>query len=107
MWSFSAIKTILAAVSANGLILVLLLTSAAYNLVVTSRAGSAWWTERRAVRFMNRIGVGPNTVMSRAIYLKDLEDLARGSVVLWEGHGPGNGTLWPEGKGGEEEDNQW
>lgn len=81
MWAFAAVKRIFKIVSAHRVILVLLAASAAYNLVVVTQSSSAWWSERKAARYMSRIGVGPNLVMSKAIYLADLEEAARGSAV--------------------------
>ncbi|KAK3333184.1 hypothetical protein B0T19DRAFT_483286 [Cercophora scortea] len=81
MWAFAAVKSIFSIVTANRVILALLAVSAAYNLVVISKANSTWWTERKAAQYMNRIGVGPNLMMSKAIYLVDLEEAAHGSSV--------------------------
>jgi len=44
------------------------------NLFFASRDTSVWWTERNAAKFMTRIGVGPSPIMSKAIYLKDLDE---------------------------------
>ena len=81
MWAFAAVRRVFGVLSAHRVILVLLAISAAHNLVIMSQAGSTWWVERRAARYMRRLGVGPNLVMGRAVYLKDLEEAARGSVV--------------------------
>jgi hypothetical protein len=89
MWSFAALRKVFSVVTANRFILVLLASSALYNLIVTSQAGSSWWSERKAASYMNRIGVGPNLVMSKAIYLADLEEAARGSAVSLDGLGGG------------------
>ncbi|KAK3357077.1 hypothetical protein B0T25DRAFT_453291 [Lasiosphaeria hispida] len=82
MWAFAAVKKIFRIISAQRVILVLLALSAAYNLVVVTQGGSAWWAERRAAKYMNRIGVGPNLVMSKAIYIADLEEASGGSTVV-------------------------
>ncbi|KAK1751794.1 hypothetical protein QBC47DRAFT_391058 [Echria macrotheca] len=79
MWAFAALKKIFGIVSAHRLILSLLVVSSVYNLVVVTQGGSTWWAERKAARYMNRIGVGPNLVMSKAIYLVDLDEAARGT----------------------------
>ncbi|KAH6849949.1 hypothetical protein B0I37DRAFT_370304 [Chaetomium sp. MPI-CAGE-AT-0009] len=87
MWAFAAVRRIFKIASANRLILLLLAASAAYNLVVISQASSTWWVERKSARYMSRLGVGPNLMMSKAIYLADLDEAA------------GNNTLVPR-KGG-------
>ncbi|KAK3313485.1 hypothetical protein B0H66DRAFT_503003 [Apodospora peruviana] len=81
MWAFAAVRRLFRVLSANRVILLLLLGSAAYNLVVVSQASSAWWAERKAARYMSRIGVGPNLMMSKTIYIRDLEEAAHGSSV--------------------------
>lgn len=74
MWAFAALRSIWKVASAHRLLLLCLLLSILTNAYITSRNTSVWWAERNAARFMSRIGVGPNTMMSKAIYLKDLED---------------------------------
>ncbi|KIW31892.1 uncharacterized protein PV07_03480 [Cladophialophora immunda] len=61
--------------SANKLILVALAVSALYNSWHTYRDSLDWWHERRAGNFMARLGISPNTVMSRAVYISDLDDI--------------------------------
>lgn len=74
MWTFAAIRTIWKISSAHSIILIALLISVSTNAFLTSRDTSEWWAERNAAKFMGRIGVGPNQMMSKAIYLKDLDD---------------------------------
>ncbi|KAL3428428.1 PH domain-containing protein [Phlyctema vagabunda] len=78
MGTFAVFKTIWKIVTANGLILTALLLSVLINTFFTSRDASIWWHERNAAKFMTRIGVGPNTMMSKAVYLKDLDDMLTG-----------------------------
>ncbi|AEO68808.1 uncharacterized protein THITE_2118489 [Thermothielavioides terrestris NRRL 8126] len=88
MWAFAAVKRVYHIVTANRVTLLLLAASAAYNLLVISQAGAAWWVERRSARYMSRLGVGPNLVMSKAIYLADLDEAAgAGAMALKEGGG--------------------
>ena len=77
MWTFALVKRIWNIVNANSIILIALLLSVMINFFFTSRDTSVWWTERNAAKFMARIGVGPNPVMSKAIYLKDLDETLR------------------------------
>ncbi|TVY62301.1 putative PH domain-containing protein [Lachnellula suecica] len=74
MWTFAVLKTIWKISSAHSIILIALLLSVMTNAFFTSRDTSEWWSERNAAKFMSRIGVGPNPIMSKAIYLKDLDD---------------------------------
>jgi VAD1 Analog of StAR-related lipid transfer domain len=77
MWAFAALKTIWSVCSANTIILSLLALSMLANLVLSGKDTSEWWNERRAAKFMNRIGVGPNLLMSKAVYIKDLDEVLR------------------------------
>jgi hypothetical protein len=74
MWTFAALRTLWKVSSAHVIILSLLALSISTNVFFSSRNTSDWWAERNAAKFMNRLGVGPNTMMSKAIYLKDLDD---------------------------------
>lgn len=87
MWAFAGVKKVFGIITANRVILILLAASAAYNMVAISKSSSRWWLEYKSEKYMSRIGVGPNLMMSRAIYLKDLEEAAKGtSVVPRNGH---------------------
>jgi hypothetical protein len=61
-------------VSAHKLLVGLLILSAGANFFYTSRDNWVWWQDRTAAKFMGRLGVGPTTTMSRAVYLRDLEE---------------------------------
>jgi hypothetical protein len=61
--------------TAHTLILVLLGLSVLFNTFYSYRDTYSWWHERNAGKFMTRVGVTPNTVMSKAIYLQDLDEL--------------------------------
>jgi hypothetical protein len=74
MWSFAAIRSLWKVMSAHSIILIVLLLSMLMNAFFTSRDTSEWWSDRNAAKFMTRIGVGPNSMMSKAIYLKDLDE---------------------------------
>ncbi|TVY48894.1 putative PH domain-containing protein [Lachnellula occidentalis] len=74
MWTFAVLRQIWKIWSAHSIILIALLLSVLTNAFFTSRDTSEWWSERNAAKFMSRIGVGPNPMMSKAIYLKDLDD---------------------------------
>jgi hypothetical protein len=74
MWTFAALQSLWKICNAHSIILTGLLLSVLANAFLTSRDTSDWWAERNAAKFMNRIGVGPNSIMSKAIYIKDLHD---------------------------------
>ena len=74
MWTFAGIRSIWKISSAHGILLTALLLSVLVNAFFTSKDTSGWWAERNAAKFMNRIGVGPNPIMSKTVYVKDLDD---------------------------------
>ena len=59
--------------SANKIILVALIASIIYNSYHTSRDGYGWYKERNAVKYMSKLGISPNTVMSKAVYVSDID----------------------------------
>ncbi|KAF1967343.1 transcription factor SipA3 [Bimuria novae-zelandiae CBS 107.79] len=66
-------------VSAHTLLVILLIVSGGANFLHTSRDSWQWWHERNAAKFMTRLGVGPSTVMSRSVYIRDLEESFAGA----------------------------
>jgi len=74
-WTLALIKWIWKTSSANSLILSLLAFSVFTNLFYSSRDTSEWWHERNAGKFMHRVGVGPNLIMSKAVYLKEIDEV--------------------------------
>lgn len=81
--------------SANGIILSLLALSILANLFYSSRDTSEWWSERNAGKFMNRLGVGPNLMTSKAVYLRDIHEVASNHTDIIGGsvHTPWSVTL--------------
>ncbi|KAI2630956.1 hypothetical protein GGR54DRAFT_584919 [Hypoxylon sp. NC1633] len=79
MWAFAVVKKLWNVVTAQRIILALLAFSVLTNVVFSSQGTSTWWGERRAAGFMARVGVSPNTAMSKAIYITDLDEAARSS----------------------------
>jgi hypothetical protein len=80
MWAWAAVKVVWKICNANRIILGLLVFSMAINLFLSGKDTSVWWSERQAARYMSRIGVGPNHMMSKALYVRDLDDAIKGSV---------------------------
>lgn len=91
MWILAILRALWKIANANSIILVALFLSVLTNAFFTSRDTSVWWTERNAAKFMTRIGVGPNSVMSKAIYIKDLDDALRAVPVELGGE---SGSKW-------------
>ncbi|KAI0871891.1 PH domain-containing protein [Hypoxylon argillaceum] len=81
LWTFAALSKLWKVVSAQRLLILLLGLSVLTNVTFSSQSSATWWSERRAASFMNRIGVGPNVMMSKAIYLADLDEAARSTSV--------------------------
>ena len=78
MWAFAGLRKLFDIMTAYRVIILMLGLSIAMNLLLTSTESSTWWKERSAAKFMRRIGVAPNPMMSRAIYFADL-DVASGA----------------------------
>lgn len=89
-WTFAALGKLFEVLTAHRLLLAGLVLSLLVNAVYTGREGSTWWTERRARKFMSRLGVGPNTMMSKAVYIADLDDAALNTMVV----DPVGGSEW-------------
>jgi hypothetical protein len=68
-----------------------LILSGCFNMLHTSRDAGVWWEERSAQRFMRGLGVGPNTMMSRAVYLRDIDEILTNQSSIAEGDG---GSSW-------------
>lgn len=92
MWAFAGLRKLFGVISAHRLIIVLLAVSLLMNLLLTSTESSTWWKERSAARFMKRIGVAPNPMMSKAIYLADLEEASGSKGYDWSS--PKNSTCY-------------
>ncbi|EXJ82043.1 hypothetical protein A1O1_08111 [Capronia coronata CBS 617.96] len=68
--------------SANKVILALLFWSVLYNSWHTYRDSLDWWHERRATKYMARLGVSPDAVMGRAVYASDLDQVLHQAADL-------------------------
>lgn len=90
MWTFAGLRKIFSVMSAHRLLIAALVLSLLTNVAFTGRESSTWWAERSATRFMSRLGVGPNTMMSKAVYVADLEEAALASIVV----APDGGSEW-------------
>ena len=75
-WILAVLNWLWKTFDANSIILGFLILSICANVVFSSWNTSQWWRERNAGKFMARLGVGPDPVMSRALYIQDLDDAA-------------------------------
>jgi hypothetical protein len=73
-WILAVFAGLAKVISAHKLLVILLIISGGANFFHTSRDSWLWWNERNAANFMSRLGVGPTTVMSRSVYLRDLDE---------------------------------
>ena len=72
-------------IDANSVLLVVLATSVLVNLIFSSMGTSEWWRERKAGRYMNRLGIGPDVTMSRIVHLDQLHESVAPKSRLREG----------------------
>ncbi|KAL7937699.1 hypothetical protein V8C35DRAFT_320458 [Trichoderma chlorosporum] len=79
LWIIAVLKKVFDVVTAHRLILLFLGLSITTNLMLSSTESLTWWQERRAANFMRRVGVSPNHMMSKAIYLADLHEASGAS----------------------------
>ncbi|CAG7930022.1 unnamed protein product [Penicillium olsonii] len=86
MWLFGMVRWCWKTLSAHKIILVLLATSAVMNGYYSSRDSWDWWHERHASKFMARLGVQPNLVMSKSIYMHDIDEAVANSTI-WSSSG--------------------
>ncbi|KAL9101977.1 MAG: hypothetical protein Q9163_002835 [Psora crenata] len=63
-------------ITANHLVMIILTISIIANLIFSSRTLSEWWRDRKAVRYMSRLGVGPDHAIAKTIYIHDFNDAA-------------------------------
>ncbi|KAK8221449.1 hypothetical protein HDK77DRAFT_131699 [Phyllosticta capitalensis] len=74
-WITALMTAVAKAFTAHTLLVGLLIASGTVNVIWSYRDTWTWWQNRNAASFMKRLGVGPDTVMSKAVYLRDVEDL--------------------------------
>lgn len=63
--------------SAHMFLLVILTISGLWNGWHSWRDGFAWWQERSTAKFLSRIGISPDMQLSKAVWLRDVEDFVR------------------------------
>lgn len=75
IWTFALLRWIWKTTNANSLILLLLGSSVLVNAFYSSRDTYQWWHERNAWKFVSRLGIQPDNVMSKAIYVQDIDEI--------------------------------
>ena len=87
---FDFVRWIWKTINANSVLLAVLAMSVLVNVIFSSTNMSEWWRERKAGKFMARLGIGPDLTMSKAIYLHELRestalgtDIPEGSRGRW------------------------
>ncbi|KAJ5678228.1 uncharacterized protein N7477_003861, partial [Penicillium maclennaniae] len=81
-WIIGIVTWCVKTVSAHKVILVLLVFSGLLNSFYSTRDTWDWWHERHASNFMARLGIQPNMVMSKAIYIRDIDE-AVANTTIW------------------------
>ncbi|TLD23043.1 hypothetical protein PspLS_07189 [Pyricularia sp. CBS 133598] len=94
MWTFAILRRLFNIFSANRIILAVLAVSVVTNLMFTSIETSTWWAERNAAKFMQRLGIGPNVMMSKAIYVYDLDQATESSFIAGVTKNPPNSKCY-------------
>ncbi|GAB1216890.1 hypothetical protein ATERTT37_006109 [Aspergillus terreus] len=102
LWTFALLRWVWKTTNANKMILLLLVSSMFINGFYTSRDASEWWHERSAESFMARLGVHPDHVMSKAIYMRDIDEAVANTTIADLNGTCLSGCLGPEGLGDEE-----
>lgn len=81
LWTFALLRWIWKTTSAHKVILLLLVSSVFMNGLYTSQEVYQWWHDRSTEKFMARLGVHPNQVLSKAIYMRDIDDALANSTI--------------------------
>ena len=68
--------------SANSIILAILGLSVLTNMFYSSRDSWQWWHERSATKYMARLGIRPDMTMSRAIYVRDMDQILTNTTAF-------------------------
>ncbi|EED20113.1 transcription factor SipA3, putative [Talaromyces stipitatus ATCC 10500] len=83
MWFLALVRWIWKTCNAHSLILVLLGSSLLINGFYSTRDTYEWWHERKATSLLTRLGVHSDNFMSKAIYVRDLEDAIAYADSAW------------------------
>ncbi|OJD15268.1 hypothetical protein AJ78_04453 [Emergomyces pasteurianus Ep9510] len=82
IWFWALLRWVWKTFSAHSVILLLLAFSVLINGFHSYNDTVEWWHERNAWNFMTRLGVGPNQVMSKAVYIRDMDDAIANTTAI-------------------------
>lgn len=78
-WVMQLLEWISNTMQANQVLVIVLWLSVVANFFLTSKESWGWWKDRKASNYMARLGVRPNIVMGRSIWVNDMNDIAAGA----------------------------
>lgn len=73
--AIALVKGVINAATAHSILVFILVLSMTYNTWYGYRDGMGWYHERNAGKFMARLGVRSDPMISRAVYIQDIEHL--------------------------------
>jgi hypothetical protein len=73
-WFVQFVKWTVGTFSAHRFLVLALLASAFANFFFSWKESWTWWQDRRARVYMSALGVKPNAIMGRSIWLRDLDN---------------------------------
>lgn len=85
MWTAAGVAKVWEILSAQRLLVLVLAMSVLANMTLSQRSVVSYWNEKRAARWLEGVGVAPNGIMSRAVYLRDLEEIVNNRTDLGRG----------------------
>lgn len=74
IWFWTVLRWVFKTFNANRVICLFLGLSIFLNALHSYYVASEAWKEHKATGFMSRLGVHPDGVLSKAIYIKDMDD---------------------------------
>ncbi|KAK9452977.1 hypothetical protein V1511DRAFT_108090 [Dipodascopsis uninucleata] len=75
-------------VDAHSFFLLIIAGSLIVNVFLGARSTVSYWTERRANKIMEQVGVRPNGILAKAVFLSDLEEyVSEGTQMAQEPQG--------------------
>ena len=90
MWLWGVIRWIFKFSNANRVVTLILCMSLGFNFLHSYHHAIEIWNERRAGAFMNRLGLGSHSTLSKAVYIRDLDDAIAPMVEMEAA----NSTTW-------------
>lgn len=78
----SAIRQAINFVTAHKILLGMFIFSVFVNLFLSGRSTTGYWQQRKAEKFMDKIGVKPNSALIRMVSLKEIDDLVASGLSI-------------------------